>query len=123
MQHINDLDACKKAVSQLEDNYPGVIFDGYSNRGYPPGCFLFAKKYVYFNANSGSKNRRAQHICKTRNYIKYVFNLNIFKNEILIVLEIMQSFFYFRLASNVPMSLEQQQRKDMESRIAHNTYH
>ena len=99
LYQINDLDVCKKAVSQLESEHPEVRFSGRKTGKYPPGCFLYVKKHVYFTSGPGEKNQHSQHICSKSNYSsgaggknehsqnicskgnnnRYICNLNIIK--------------------------------------------
>ena len=73
LQHVIDLNVCKKAAVILHDQYSSVKFEG-DNRGkYPPGCFLFVyhkHAFIYFNSGSGHRNANSQHICKEGSYIE-----------------------------------------------------
>ena len=74
--YVDDEDVCKNTVSQLKDQYPSVKFRGNISGKFPPGCFLYAKKYVYFNwkalldGGTSGKNPHSQHICWEGSYIE-----------------------------------------------------
>ena len=67
LQHVNDFDDCRRAVSKVLDRYPlwnghtrRVSFNGlYTVSTNPPGCFINRLHHywqlVYFNPGSGQK--------------------------------------------------------------------
>ena len=65
-EYVNDLVACKEAVSGLKTEYPTAVFKNKNAWSqFPPGCFLLLhSKSVFFNTNNkGLKNANARHLC------------------------------------------------------------